>query len=44
VDSGRAESAAGVKERATRVFWTPFALSVLSSGETSGPIRVLDNQ
>jgi hypothetical protein len=33
VDSVRAESATGVKKRATRAFWTAFALSVLSSGE-----------
>jgi hypothetical protein len=33
VDSVHAESAAGVKERATRAFWTAFALSVLASGE-----------
>jgi len=30
VDSVRAESAAGVKERA---FWTAFSLSLLASGE-----------
>ena len=33
VDSVRAESATGVKERATRAFWTAFALSLLASGE-----------
>jgi hypothetical protein len=33
LDNIRAESAAGVKERATRAFGTAFALSVLSSGE-----------
>ncbi len=29
----RAESAAGVKERALGAFWTAFALSLLASGE-----------
>jgi hypothetical protein len=33
VDSVRAESVAGVKVRATRAFWTAFALSLLASGE-----------
>jgi hypothetical protein len=33
VDSVRAESAAGLKERATRALWTAFALSLLASGE-----------
>jgi hypothetical protein len=33
VDSVRAESAAGVKERATRALWTAFALSLLARGE-----------
>lgn len=33
VDSVRAESAAGVKERATRAIWTAFALSLLTRGE-----------
>jgi len=33
VDSVRAESATGVKERATRAFWTAFALSLLARGE-----------
>jgi hypothetical protein len=33
VDSVRAESAAGVKERATRAFWTAFALSSGQRGE-----------
>jgi len=33
VDGVRAESAAGVKERATRAFWTAFALSLLARGE-----------
>ena len=33
VDSVRAESAAGVKERATRALWTAFALSLPASGE-----------
>jgi hypothetical protein len=33
VDSVRAESAVAVKERATRAFWTAFALSLLASGE-----------
>jgi hypothetical protein len=33
VDSVRAESAAGVKERGSRAFWTAFALSVLASRE-----------
>jgi hypothetical protein len=32
-DSVRAESAAGVKERATRALGTAFALSLLASGE-----------
>jgi hypothetical protein len=32
-DSVRAESAAGVKEHATRRFWTAFALSLLARGE-----------
>ena len=29
----RAESAAGVKERATRAFWPRFALNLLANGE-----------
>jgi len=33
VDSVRAESAAGVKERPSRAFWTAFALFVLARGE-----------
>jgi hypothetical protein len=33
VDGVRAESAAGVKEPGSRAFWTPFALSLLASGE-----------
>jgi len=33
VDSVRAESAAGVKERPPRAFWTAFALSLLARGE-----------
>jgi len=33
VDSVRAESAADMKERASRAFWTAFALSVLARGE-----------
>jgi hypothetical protein len=33
VDSVRAESATGVKESATRAFWTAFALSLLACGE-----------
>jgi hypothetical protein len=33
VDSVRVESAAGVKERAPRAFWTAFALSLLACGE-----------
>jgi hypothetical protein len=33
VDSVRAESAAGVKERVTRALWTAFALSLLARGE-----------
>jgi hypothetical protein len=33
VDSVRAESIAGVKERVTRSFWTAFALSLLARGE-----------
>jgi hypothetical protein len=33
VDSVRAESAAGVKERASRALWTAFALSLLARGE-----------
>jgi len=32
-DSVRVESAAGVKERAPRDFWTAFALSLLARGE-----------
>jgi hypothetical protein len=33
VDSVRAESAAGAKERAPRTLWTAFALSLLARGE-----------
>jgi hypothetical protein len=33
VDSVRAESAAGAKERSSRAFWTAFALSLLANGE-----------
>jgi len=33
VDSVRAESAVGVKERASGAFWTAFVLSLLASGE-----------
>lgn len=33
VDSVRAESAAGVKERVPTAFWTAFALSLLARGE-----------
>jgi hypothetical protein len=33
VDSVRAESAAGVKERASTAIWTAFALSLLARGE-----------
>jgi hypothetical protein len=33
VDSVRTESAAGVKKRALRAFWTAFALSLLARGE-----------
>jgi hypothetical protein len=33
VDSVRAESAAGVKERSPRAIWTAFALSLLARGE-----------
>jgi len=33
LDSVRAESGAGVKERVTRAFWTAFALSLLACGE-----------
>jgi hypothetical protein len=33
VDSVRAESAAGVKDRPPRAFWTAFALSLQASGE-----------
>jgi hypothetical protein len=33
LDSVRAESAAGVKERALAAFWTRFARSLLASGE-----------
>jgi hypothetical protein len=36
VDSVRAESAGGVKERASRGFWTAFALSLLARGESFG--------
>jgi hypothetical protein len=33
MDSVRAESAAGVKERAPRALWTAFALSLLARRE-----------